>query len=427
MNYYYYVTVYTGEISGGGTDANVYIEIFGTNGGHLCERLLDLKDHDDFETGMNDTYTITSTADIGKISKIIIRHDNKNKNANWYLDGVTVKAQNTEYYFPAYRWLAKDKGDGSINVTLYPGTRQVHYEYLGDDKRYPNEKGQYPSDRENGWSHELQGVCHDNSNWFFTQNGNLWKFPIGHDLNNKVTSANNSKGIYKVSTSYHLGDIDHYQGYVFVPVSNKTARICAYKADKLTLTATSYMKKANGEYHNDCGWLAINPNSGFLYTSDGELNSNSPILIYKINMTALKQGKDFLTYHSCLTVRDNDGSILKRSCMQGGCFDNENHLHINNGSWKGNANNSGGISVFSVVQNPVKNSNTPIYRLTHSNQDRDFRYQFNSIGEEPEGITYWDLDENNKAPYIRGQLHAIMLDNTGKGDDDFYFKHYRRV
>lgn len=68
-----------------------------------------------------------------------------------------------------------------------------------------------------------------------------------------------------------------------------------------------------------------------------------------------------------------------------------------------------------------------IYRLTHSNQDRDFRYQFNSIGEEPEGITYWDLDENNKAPYIRGQLHAIMLDNAGKGDDDFYFKHYRRV
>ena len=71
---------------------------------------------------------------------------------------------------------------------------------------------QWPADREMGWSEELQGVCHDANNWFFTQNGNLWKFPITHRIADTCKSANVSKGIYKVSTSLHMGDIDHYNG-----------------------------------------------------------------------------------------------------------------------------------------------------------------------------------------------------------------------
>ena len=38
----------------------------------------------------------------------------------------------------------------------------------------------YPKDRENGWSDELQGVTTDDSNWYFTQIGRLWKFPFSH-------------------------------------------------------------------------------------------------------------------------------------------------------------------------------------------------------------------------------------------------------
>ncbi len=53
----------------------------------------------------------------------------------------------------------------------------------------------WPSDRENGWSEELNGICHDANNWFFTQNGNLWKFPITHKINDKVTGENREKGI----------------------------------------------------------------------------------------------------------------------------------------------------------------------------------------------------------------------------------------
>lgn len=34
------------------------------------------------------------------------------------------------------------------------------YKYLGN----------YPENRENGWSDELQGVCHDENFWYFSQN-----------------------------------------------------------------------------------------------------------------------------------------------------------------------------------------------------------------------------------------------------------------
>ena len=44
--------------------------------------------------------------------------------------------------------------------------------------------------------------------------------------------------------------------------------------------------------------------------------------------------------------------------------------------------------------------------------------------EEPEGLTYWDLD-GRKVPGIEGQLHAILLDNDTWSDDDVYLKHYR--
>ncbi len=50
-----------------------------------------------------------------------------------------------------------------------------------------------------------------------------------------------------------------------------------------------------------------------------------------------------------------------------------------------------------------------------------------SICEEPKGITYWDLNKDTRAPEICGVLHAIMIDNVGVGDDDFYFKHYDRI
>lgn len=57
-----------------------------------------------------------------------------------------------------------------------------------------------------------------------------------------------------------------------------------------------------------------------------------------------------------------------------------------------------------------------------------FQYKYNPgryTYEEPDGVTWWDLDDG-RAPEIRGQLHAMLLDNE-TSNDDVYIKHYRAV
>ena len=48
--------------------------------------------------------------------------------------------------------------------------------------------------------------------------------------------------------------------------------------------------------------------------------------------------------------------------------------------------------------------------------------------EEPEGITVWDLEESGAplAPRVRGQIHALMLDNEALDRwDRVSIRHYR--
>jgi hypothetical protein len=61
-----------------------------------------------------------------------------------------------------------------------------------------------------------------------------------------------------------------------------------------------------------------------------------------------------------------------------------------------------------------------------TNGSGDFNYEFHPGWpdyEEPEGLTYWDLNDG-RAPGIRGVLHALMLDNDVSSADEVYFKHY---
>ena len=75
--------------------------------------------------------------------------------------------------------------------------------------------GEYPKKKDlGGLAEEINGVCHDDKNWFFAQNGNLWKYPVSWDLNsicsekdgpdvliegnnNRITIRNNRQAIYK--------------------------------------------------------------------------------------------------------------------------------------------------------------------------------------------------------------------------------------
>uniref|UniRef100_A0A665TCQ2 Lipoxygenase homology domains 1b n=1 Tax=Echeneis naucrates TaxID=173247 RepID=A0A665TCQ2_ECHNA len=111
----YEVCVLTGDMLGAGTDANVFINIYGENA-DTGERYLKSSDNlNKFERGQEDVFTVTAI-DLGPLKKLRIRHDNTKPYSSWYLDRVEIvdTKDDTTYYFPCNRWLAVDEDDGQI-------------------------------------------------------------------------------------------------------------------------------------------------------------------------------------------------------------------------------------------------------------------------------------------------------------------------
>ncbi|KAM5222354.1 lipoxygenase homology domain-containing protein 1 isoform 3-T3 [Ctenodactylus gundi] len=120
----YRVTVCTGELEGAGTDANVYLCLYG-DVGDTGERLLyNCRNNTDlFEKGNADEFTIESVT-MRKVRRVRVRHDGKGSSSSWYLDRVLVREEgqpeSDNVEFPCLRWLAKDKDDGQLVRELLP-------------------------------------------------------------------------------------------------------------------------------------------------------------------------------------------------------------------------------------------------------------------------------------------------------------------
>ncbi|XP_071750893.2 lipoxygenase homology domain-containing protein 1 [Centroberyx gerrardi] len=117
----YEVSVFTGDMLGAGTDANVYINIYGENGDTGERYLKNSGKLNKFERGQDDDFTLTAV-DLGPLKKLRIRHDNSQSHSSWYLDRVEIvdKKEDTTYYFPCNRWLAVDEDDGQVARELVP-------------------------------------------------------------------------------------------------------------------------------------------------------------------------------------------------------------------------------------------------------------------------------------------------------------------
>ncbi|XP_029915187.1 lipoxygenase homology domain-containing protein 1 [Myripristis murdjan] len=117
----YEVSVFTGDMLGAGTDAKVYINIYGENGDTGERYLRNSGNLNKFERGQEDVFSLTAV-DLGPLKKLRIRHDNTQSNSSWYLDRVEIvdTKDDTTYYFPCNRWLAVDEDDGQVARELVP-------------------------------------------------------------------------------------------------------------------------------------------------------------------------------------------------------------------------------------------------------------------------------------------------------------------
>uniref|UniRef100_A0A3B5KPH2 Lipoxygenase homology PLAT domains 1a n=1 Tax=Xiphophorus couchianus TaxID=32473 RepID=A0A3B5KPH2_9TELE len=116
----YEVYVYTGTMWGAGTDAKVYITIYGESG-DTGERWLRKSNRmNKFEKGQEDVFSLTAV-DLGVLKKLRIRHDNSQASAGWFLDRVEIiDTKDDTYFFPCKRWLAVDEDDCQLARELVP-------------------------------------------------------------------------------------------------------------------------------------------------------------------------------------------------------------------------------------------------------------------------------------------------------------------
>uniref|UniRef100_A0A8C8HBG1 PLAT domain-containing protein n=1 Tax=Oncorhynchus tshawytscha TaxID=74940 RepID=A0A8C8HBG1_ONCTS len=119
----YIVSVFTSAEKGSGTDADVFLNIFGEHG-DTGERRLD-SDKDNFERGTEDKFTIESP-NLGRLKKITIGHNNRGSSAGWCLDKVIIDDMGNKevYEFPVNRWFAMDEEDGKIQRDVLVGATQ---------------------------------------------------------------------------------------------------------------------------------------------------------------------------------------------------------------------------------------------------------------------------------------------------------------
>ncbi|XP_074992847.1 lipoxygenase homology domain-containing protein 1-like [Calonectris borealis] len=117
----YKISVFTGDIYSAGTDANVFLNIYGDLG-DTGERKLSKSEtnFNKFERGQEDTFTIQAV-DLGILYKIKIRHDNSMFSPDWFLEKVEILDETTEesFVFLCERWLSKKKEDKKTERTLY--------------------------------------------------------------------------------------------------------------------------------------------------------------------------------------------------------------------------------------------------------------------------------------------------------------------
>lgn len=118
----YNITVVTSDIRGAGTDANVFIQLYGErNDSGRHDLKFSKTNKNKFETGQTDVFDV-KVSDVGDLRKIKIGHDGSGFGDGWHLKEVIVDAPKLgkRWKFPCNRWFDKSEDDGRIERFLEP-------------------------------------------------------------------------------------------------------------------------------------------------------------------------------------------------------------------------------------------------------------------------------------------------------------------
>jgi len=116
--------VKTGDIVRAGTNSNVYLQLYGTDGetSQIALRSPTGSTHKNkFERGNIDKF-ILEVGEIGKLERMILGHDGKGVGSGWYVDELEIydPEGGIKYKFSLRRWLDVNEGDRQLQVEAYP-------------------------------------------------------------------------------------------------------------------------------------------------------------------------------------------------------------------------------------------------------------------------------------------------------------------
>ena len=336
--------------------------------------------------------------------------------------------------------------------------------------------GDYPKDASPIWApegNEIQGVAHDEDNWYFVSTGYttvsartfkdcfLWKVPVTQDLSH---SSGSNLHVHllefpslatadSVDGFAHWGDPDFYRradgaGFVIVPVECTANRelpqhaILIFSSNSLKPIGYAALPgQDNNHIQNYSGWCAVRENGDVVSSS----NDASRLFQYSVPWEDLPAdsylGEFAVTWKANIQLKDRSGIPLAGMAilhdMQGGEFtDGDVRLYLvcGRGKCAGQPEDadyypSDGVHVFETTGwTEVENS---VNRLRDVNESGCFNYHY-PIGCDgcwgagawsPEGLTIWDLTDG-RAPNIGGKLHIMAFHYQFFCDNELTFEHF---
>jgi hypothetical protein len=292
-----------------------------------------------------------------------------------------------------------------------------------------------PSDASPGWTNALQGVSHDDNNWYFTQQKKIWKIPVSHSLGDELHAETRTAPI-PLAGYDHFGDcdFDHETGFLYVPLEGADPPMVAMFDKELTFVGSAALSQAGG-----APWCAVNPVNGLVYSS-GFNSGGGPILLHVYQRSASGLA---LSHLGTIELLGPAGETLNVEKIQGGAISPRGHVYLISDV------KSGGILGFDLVtgqqmmHQEVDYSPNPTFlqevEVAAANMGVGVLNFFGGLfgadpiqpirqphNQELEGVTIWPAVGAAGAPGMDGDLHMIMLDldTTPGNDDDLYFKHY---
>lgn len=106
----YTVRVYTGNVSGAGTDANIFLSMQGATGSTSVVKLNPMISGNAFERNQTDTIVLNGYPNVGELTGITIRSDDAWPGSAWYLGWVEISAPGmATRRFTLNDWIEKGK------------------------------------------------------------------------------------------------------------------------------------------------------------------------------------------------------------------------------------------------------------------------------------------------------------------------------